>query len=124
MPCGEINGQRRKLKVQKESRAACGHGQFKSFGSAALGFTRRNADGIDAANAPDLNDAAPGQCPDFGARLCEPQHVGLQIRRLRVADPRSVFKSGHYPLPTELVLQLDFALQICRANGALKIPEK
>jgi len=38
------------------------------------------------------------QCPGFGARLCEPQHVGLQIKRLRVTDPRSISKSGHHRL--------------------------
>jgi len=32
-----------------------------------------------------------------GARLCEPQHVVLQISLLRVTDPRSIFKLGHCP---------------------------
>ena len=31
----------------------------------------------------------------YGARLCEPQHVVLQITRLRVTDPRSESKLGH-----------------------------
>jgi hypothetical protein len=35
------------------------------------------------------------QCPNFGARLCEPQLVTLQIKPLRVTGPRSIFKLGH-----------------------------
>ena len=34
--------------------------------------------------------------PNLGARLSEPPLVSLQIKPLRVTDPRSVFKSGHY----------------------------
>ncbi|MGA3268371.1 MAG: hypothetical protein ABSE16_16295 [Verrucomicrobiota bacterium] len=35
-----------------------------------------------------------------GARLYEPQHIPMQSKPLRIADPRSENKSGHYrPLP-------------------------
>jgi hypothetical protein len=33
-----------------------------------------------------------------GARLYEPQHIPMQSKSLRVADPRSENKSGHYLL--------------------------
>ena len=45
-----------------------------------------------------LKNNFTGQCPDFGARLCEPPPVALPIQPLRVTEPRSVFKLGVYLL--------------------------
>src|SRR6185369_1900442 len=41
--------------------------------------------------------ASGGSVLISGARLCEPQHVVLQINLLWVTDPRSFFKLGHCP---------------------------
>ncbi len=41
--------------------------------------------------------SAIGSVLNSGARLCEPQHIPMQSKPLRVADPRSENKSGHYP---------------------------
>ena len=42
-------------------------------------------------------DAPPGgSALNSGARLYEPQHIPMQSKPLRVADPRSENKSGHY----------------------------
>ncbi len=44
----------------------------------------------------------PGSVLNSGARLYEPQHIPVQSKPLRVADPRSENKSGHYPPPSAL----------------------
>ncbi len=38
-----------------------------------------------------------GSVLNSGARLYEPQHIPMQSKPLRVADPRSENKSGDYP---------------------------
>ena len=41
-------------------------------------------------------DNRNGDLCKSGARLCEPQHVPLQIKPLRVADPRSASENGTF----------------------------
>src|ERR1035437_7852790 len=63
------------------------------------------------------NTTAKRQCPNFGARLCEPQHVVLQIKPLRVTDPRSVFKLGHHRKTGGILTQITHAAKVAAAQG-------
>ncbi len=47
----------------------------------------------------------PGSVLNSGARLYEPQHIPMQSKPLRVTDPRSENKSGHYLQPPPLALE-------------------
>jgi len=64
-----------------------------------------------------------GSVLNSGARLYEPQHILMQSEPLRVADPRSENRSGHYPFVGKLdaagAWTLDFDAAVALLNSSL-----